>query len=110
MVVTSALISVVEIVRIQPIPYPHPKNLVDIWNSYPPQITWAGLSPGDYADWHQQATSFSEMGAYGEISKGFNLTGDGEPQRVLVGISSYVLFPMLVAHVVSGRSFVPYVY
>jgi hypothetical protein len=54
----------------------------------PPQIPRAGLSPGDYADWHQQATSFSEMGAYGDTSTGFNLTGDGEPQRVLVGYAS----------------------
>src|SRR5260370_19022856 len=47
------------------------------------------------------------MGAYGEISKGFNLTGDGEPQRVLVGYASSDLFPMLGARVVAGRSFVP---
>jgi len=103
----TAIFSVVENVLLKPLPYPQPENLVEIWNTYPPQIPKAGLSPGDYADWHQQATSFSEMGAYGEISKGFNLTGDGEPQRVLVGYASSDLFPMLGARVVAGRSFVP---
>ena len=103
----TAIFSVVENALLRPLPYPHPENLVEIWNTYPPQIPKGGLSPGDYADWHQQAASFSEMGAYGETSKGFNLTGDGEPQRVLVGYASSDLFPMLGARVVAGRSFVP---
>lgn len=103
----TAIFSVVENVLLRPLPYPHPENLVEIWNTYPPQVPRGGLSPGDYADWHQQATSFSEMGAYAEISKGLNLTGDGEPQRVLVGYASSDLLPMLGARVVAGRSFVP---
>lgn len=102
----TAIFSVVENVLLRPLPYPHPENLAEIWNTYPPQVPRAGLSPGDYADWHQQATSFSEMGAYTEISKGLNLTGDGEPQRVLVGYASSDLFPMLGARAVAGRSFV----
>jgi putative ABC transport system permease protein len=103
----TAIFSVVENVLLKPLPYPHPENLVEIWNTYPPQIPKAGISPGDYADWHERAASFSEMGAYGNTTKGFNLTGDGEPQRVLVGYGSSDLFPMLGARVVAGRSFVP---
>jgi len=103
----TAIFSVVENVLLRPLPYPHPENLVEIWNTYPPQVPRAGLSPGDYADWHQQATSFSEMGGYAEISKGVNLTGEGEPQRVLVGYASSDLFPLLGARVIVGRSFVP---
>jgi putative ABC transport system permease protein len=103
----TAIFSVVENVLLRPLPYPRPENLVEIWNTYPPQVPRAGLSPGDYADWHQQAASFSEMGAYAEISKGVNLTGEGEPQRVLVGYASSDLFPLLGARVVVGRSFVP---
>ena len=101
----TAIFSVVQSVLLRPLPYPHPENLVEIWNTYPPQIPKGGLSPGDYADWHQQAASFSEMGAYGQISKGFNLTGDSEPQRVLVGYASSDLFPMLGASAVAGRCF-----
>jgi predicted permease len=103
----TAIFSVVENALLRPLPYPHPENLVEIWNTYPPQIPKGGLSPGDYADWHQQAASFSEMGAYGQTSKGFNLTGDGEPQRALVGYASSDLFPMLGSRVVAGRSFIP---
>jgi putative ABC transport system permease protein len=102
----TAIFSVVENVLLRPLPYPQPENLVEIWNTYPPQVPRAGLPPGDYADWHEHAASFSEMGAYAEISKGLNLTGDGEPQRVLVGYASSDLFPLLGARVVVGRSFV----
>ena len=103
----TAIFSVVENLLLRPLPYPQPERLVEIANTYPPQVPKGGLSPGDYADWRQQNQSFSEMGAYAEISKGFNLTGDGEPQRALVGYTSSDLFPMLGARVVAGRSFVP---
>jgi hypothetical protein len=46
------------------------------------QVPEAGLTPSDYFDWRQQNASFSEMGAYTKILQGFNLSGDGEPQRI----------------------------
>ena len=103
----TAIFSVVESVLLRPLPYPQPENLVEIWNTYQPQIPQIGLSPGDYADWRQQNASFSEMGAYVRITQGFNLTGEGEPQRVLTSYASASLLPMLGARVVAGRSFVP---
>jgi predicted permease len=103
----TAIFSVVQNVLLRPLPYAEPDQLVEIFNTYPPQVPRGGLSPGDYADWKQQNQSFSEMGAYVRISQGFNLTGDGEPQRVLASYASAGLFPMLGAHVVTGRSFVP---
>jgi putative ABC transport system permease protein len=103
----TAIFSVIENVLLRPLPYPQPERLVEIWNTYEPQVPRAGLSPGDYADWQKQNQSFSEMGAYARISQGFNLTGEGEPQRVLAGYASSELFPMLGAKVVAGRSFLP---
>jgi putative ABC transport system permease protein len=103
----TAIFSVVQNLLLRPLPYPQPESLVEIWNTYLPQVPRGGLSPGDYADWKRKARSFSEMGAYANVSHGFNLTGDGEPQRVLIGYASSSLFPMLGARVVAGRSFVP---
>jgi len=102
----TAIFSVVENVLLRPLPYPQPGNLVQIWNTYPPQAPRAGLSPGDYADWRQQNASFSEMGGYAHISQGFNLTGEGEPQRVLGSYASAGLFPLLGIHLAAGRYFV----
>ncbi len=103
----TAIFSVVQTLLLRPLPYPQPDRLLEIWNTYMPQVPRAALSPGDYADWRQQATSFSEIGAYAEISQGFNLTGENEPQRVLVGYASSSLFPMLGVRMAAGRSFLP---
>ena len=103
----TAIFSVVENVLLRPLPYPQPENLVQIWNTYPPQVPRGALSPGDYADWRQQNASFSEMGGYAPISQGFNLTGEGEPQRVLAGYASAGLFPMLGVRLAAGRYFLP---
>jgi predicted permease len=103
----TAIFSVVQNVLLRPLPYPQPDRLVEIVNTYLPQVPRGGLSPGDYADWQRQNKSFSEIGAYAEISQGFNLTGEGDPQRILASYASSGLFPMLGARVVAGRSFVP---
>src|SRR5580700_8506765 len=81
----TAIFSVVQNLLLRPLPYPQPESLVEIWNTYPPQVPRGGLSPGDYADWRREAKNFSEMGGYADVSRGFNLTGDGEPQRVQIG-------------------------
>ena len=65
----TAIFSVVQNVLLRPLPYPEPDQLVEIFNTYPPQVPRGGLSPGDYADWKQQNQSFSEMGAYVRISQ-----------------------------------------
>jgi putative ABC transport system permease protein len=101
----TAIFSVVENLLLRPLPYPQPERLVEIANTYLPQIPKAGLSPGDYADWKRQNASFSEMGAYGKILQGFNLSGEGEPQRVQVAYADDGLFSMLGIRPVAGRSF-----
>ncbi len=103
----TAIFSVVEGVLLRRLPYPQPERLVEIANTYPPQVPKGGLSPGDYADWRRQNASFSEMGAYASNSQGFNLSGEGEPQRVQAGYADAGLFPMLGIRPVEGRSFLP---
>jgi len=103
----TAIFSVVENLLLRPLPYPQPERLVEIANTYLPQIPKAGLSPGDYADWKRQNLSFSEMGAYAKVLQGFNLSGEGEPQRVQAAYADSGLFPMLGIRPVAGRSFLP---
>ncbi len=103
----TAIFSVIQTVLLRPLPYPHPEELVEISNTYPPQIPKIGLSPGDFNDWRRENQSFSEMGAYYEITQGFNLTGDGDPERVQVRYATSGLFPMLGTRPVVGRLFLP---
>ncbi|HWZ25169.1 MAG TPA: ABC transporter permease [Verrucomicrobiae bacterium] len=101
----TAIFSVVESLLLRSLPYPQPERLVAIWNTYPPQVPKGGLSPGDYADWRRQNASFSEMGTYYDLADGFNLSGDGEPQRVQAGFADSGLFPMLGIRPAVGRAF-----
>jgi putative ABC transport system permease protein len=102
----AAIFSVIENVLLRPLPYTSPESLVEIWNTYP-GFEDVSLSSGDYFDFHRDAKSFSAMGAYGEISQGFNLTGVGEPERIQANIASSDLFPMLGVRPVIGRTFLP---
>ena len=101
----TAIFSVVQNVLLRPLPYSHPEALVEAWNTYMPQVPRAGLSPGDYADWCGQNGSFSEAGGYAEIPDGFNLTDEGEPQRVVAGYASASLFPLLGLRLAAGNFF-----
>ncbi len=103
----TAIFSVVENLLLRPLPYPEPERLVEIANTYLPQVPKGGLSPGDYADWRRQNASFSEMGAYAWVIQGFNLTGEIEPQRIQVAYADCGLFPMLGIRPAAGRSFLP---
>jgi len=101
----TAVFSVVERLLLRPLPYPHPEELVQISNSYLPNFTMLGLSPGDYQDWKREARSFSQMGAYVEVSQGFNLSGAGDPQRVVAAYVTSSLFPTLGVQALVGRTF-----
>jgi putative ABC transport system permease protein len=102
----TAIFSVVENVLLRPLPYNQPESLVEIWNTYP-GFQAVGVSAGDYADFHREAKSFSAMGAYAEISQGFNLTGVGEPERIQASVATSDLFSMLGVRAVVGRTFLP---
>src|SRR6516225_1266359 len=103
----TAIFSVVQNLLLHPLPYPHPEQLVEVANTYFPQVPKAGLTPGDYFDWRHQNASFSAMGAYTKILQGFNLSGDGEPQRIQAGFADSGLFPMLGIRPAVGRLFLP---
>ena len=75
----TAIFSVLNAVVLRPLPYAEPDRLVMVWE------TLAGndrrsAAPGNFNDWREQNKTFSDMAAtfYGN----FNLTGDGEPERV----------------------------
>ncbi|HET9741673.1 MAG TPA: ABC transporter permease, partial [Terriglobales bacterium] len=103
----TAIFSVIESVLLRPLPYDHPQSLIEIWNSYLPQVARGGLTPGDFRDWQREVTKVSEMGAYAWIQQGANFTGDGDPQRVEVNWATSNLFPMLGVKPAIGHLFVP---
>jgi len=81
----------VENLLLRPLPYPQPERLVKIANSYLLRIPKAGLSPGDYATGNGKTELLGD-GRLRKQFQGFNLSSEGEPQRVEAGYADSGLF------------------
>jgi predicted permease len=101
----TALFSVVNGVLLNPLPYPHPDQVVVVsdTSSTLPE-TW--ISYPDFLDWVRDNHSFSSLAAY-ESLVSFNLLGQGEPERVSVTEVSSNFFPTLGVTPVLGRNLSP---
>lgn len=101
----TALFSVVNGVLLNPLPYPHPDQVVLISDtSFALPETW--ISYPDFLDWVRSNHSFSSLAAY-ESLVSFNLLGQGEPERVSVTEVSSTFFPTLGVTPVLGRNLSP---
>src|SRR5262245_37226526 len=104
---TSAVFSVVSAVWLKPLPFADEDRLVSLWVD----LTEVGgparveVSPGNYADWRERAPSFESMAAI--ESGSFNLTGDGEPERLTALNTTSNLFVTLGLAPLLGRTFAP---
>jgi putative ABC transport system permease protein len=101
----TAIFSVVNAILLRPLPYDHPRALVQISDTYFPQFPKIGISGADLADFRRDTRSFTEMGAYRDLPSGLNLTGDGEPERIQATKASSDLFTMLGVKPAVGRTF-----
>jgi putative ABC transport system permease protein len=81
----TAIFSVVNVVLLRPLDYPEPGRIVIIRETQLPQFPEFSVSPPNYLDWEKQTKSYEYFAAYGGAN--LNLTGEGEPQR-LVGVKT----------------------
>src|SRR3954469_4991676 len=79
----TAIFSVVNTVLLRPLDYPNADRLVMIRENQLPKFPEFSVSPPNYLDWEKQTKSYEYLAAYS--GAGLNLTGEGEPQR-LVGV------------------------
>jgi putative ABC transport system permease protein len=101
----TAIFSVVESVLLRPLPYPDPDSLVEVWSNYLPQFSQVPNSSGEFLDFEREVTTFSAMAAYIDIPRGFNLTGEGKPQRLEARLATSGVFPLLGVQPVLGHTF-----
>ena len=79
----TAIFSIVDAVLWRPLPYPHADRVMALAEQRPLESQWFGpVAPADYFDWRRDNRSFSAMAAYMTIPGAYNLTGNGEPERV----------------------------
>jgi putative ABC transport system permease protein len=102
----AAIFSVVNAVVLRPLPFRDADRLVVIWgNLHRPGVEEIPGSAGEYVDYRERNHTFDALAAYD--TRGVNLTGGGEPERVEGAIVTPALFPLLGAGAEIGRTFAP---
>src|SRR5687768_4173418 len=102
----TAIFSVVNAVLLRTLPFHEPDRLVMVWED----ASFAGFprntpAPANYADWKTQNQVFEEMATFDQRS--FNLTGDGEPEKVEAYGVTANFFGLLGVRPVLGRVILP---
>ena len=98
----TAIFSVVNAVLLRPLPYAEADRLVFL-NERSPNLDEGSISYPNFSDWRAQNHVFENIGVYNRES--YNLTGSGEPERIITGQVSADLFSALRVHAALGRVF-----
>ena len=100
----SAIFSVVYAVLLNPLSYPEPAQLTAVWldnrqQGWPEDVT----SYPNYVDWRERNSSFADMAAISFRSD--NVTGSGDPERIVSAVVSPTFFDVLAVGPLTGRAF-----
>ncbi|HYV07733.1 MAG TPA: ABC transporter permease [Blastocatellia bacterium] len=99
----TAIFSLVRAVLLKPLPFADPDRLVMVWEDASfvnfPKNTPA---PANYVDWKTKNESFEDMAAV--RIRDFNLTGDGQPEKVYAYGVTANFFPVLGVRPQVGRT------
>ncbi|HEX3249384.1 MAG TPA: ABC transporter permease [Pyrinomonadaceae bacterium] len=98
----SAIFSVVNAVLLRPLPYDHADQLVFL-NEKSPVLDEMSISYPNFSDWRAHNQTFEKIGVYNRGS--YNLTGAGEPERIITAQMSADLFSVLRVNALHGRVF-----
>ena len=101
---SSTIFSALKTVVMEPLPYHDPDRLVRLWESNLKQNRPENpVSVPNFQDWQKQQTVFEQLAA-SELTT-FNLTGNGEPQRIPALRITANLIPTLGVAPMLGRGF-----
>jgi len=98
----TAIFSVVNGVLLNPLPFHEPNQLVSMFQEMP-NFKNGSISYPNFIDWRRMNTTFAAMAAY--RSTGFNLSGNGEPERLHGEMISAGFFEILGVNAIMGRTF-----
>ena len=99
----TALFSIVNGVLLNPLPYPHPEQLVTIHESKP-HFGTGSISYPNFLDWQKNNHTLSSMAVSRPVS--FNLTGQGPAEQVKGQFITSDFFSILGVKPLMGRLFV----
>ncbi len=101
----TAIFSVVNGVLLRPLDYPQPDRIVVMRETNLPQFPQFSVSPPNFLDWQKQTKSYQYLAAYS--GNQLNLTGEGEPQRLVAVGATADYFKVYGIQPVLGRTFLP---
>jgi predicted permease len=98
----TAIFSIVNGVLLNPLPFPHPEQLVSVHESKP-NFDKGAISYPNFLDWQRNNRSFSAMAVGRRWS--FSMTGRGEAEQVSANFISSGYFSILGVRPLLGREF-----
>jgi predicted permease len=101
----TALFSIINGVLLNPLPYPHPEQVIAV-EGFAPGFGEASISYPDYLDWVRDNHSFSSLAAYKSFGS-FNMIGQGQPERISDVRVTANFFSTLGVTPILGRDFTP---
>lgn len=101
----TAIFSIVNAVLLRPFPYESPEQLVIPGETVTGTRGGSALSYPNFADWKDGRTSFVSASAV-RSNENFNLTGSGEPERLIGRLVSASFLSTLGIEPILGRDFV----
>jgi putative ABC transport system permease protein len=104
----TTIFSVINSLLLKPIPFPEADRLVLVWQSQVDDPKNRNIvSAPNYWDWRRENDVFAEMAIFDSAGKGYNLSGEGEPERVSGVRVSAGFFDVLGVKPRLGRAFLP---
>jgi putative ABC transport system permease protein len=100
----TAIFSFVDAVLLERLPYPHPEQIVMVWEK-PPEGGRNGISTMNFLDWKRQNTVFTAMAA--ETGGSVTLTGGDRPLQLQGSRVSAPFFNIWGVKPMLGRTFAP---
>jgi putative ABC transport system permease protein len=100
----TAIFTVVNAILLRPLPYRDPSRLVYISEFWPHETPVRTVPSPDFANWSEHDRLFNGLAAYGGGAE-VNLTGMGEPERLLGARVTADFFMLLGVPPFLGRSF-----
>jgi putative ABC transport system permease protein len=100
--ITTAVFSIFNGVLLAPLPFPHPEQLVMVYDTQPACATCPASFP-KYRDWRERNQVFSAIG--GSTGMSFVLTGHGEPVQMRAARTTASLADVFGVRPLLGRWF-----
>ena len=101
----TALFTVLNTVLLRPLPFRDAGRICQLRRWYPSGGSGTSISGTKFLYWKQNNRVFDKVAAYDVLGTGFNLSGEGEPERIRGFRVSEGFFEVLGLTPLAGRSF-----